>query len=269
MASTAYQSPPAGRALRIQAENLMFYGRGAGYAELYRPPAVPVDRERLRDRAEALLCAAEMLSWLRRKTDLQDAEIARIFAPGIAVRGDGDVALIETLAKAWLRLGPRLAQQPSGREGEVMSTQTNGNGRSPEFPVARETIAGDIRDAFIAMVKRLPKPWAKMSEGEQRAAISQATTDAHNITAKAVEHIAAEDRPHIVCRVEKVTLDDKGEKLAIAGIPAQDDAAIDATRLQGRRVVLTLASPHAHMDERAPLRPEPDQRALVHEEAHA
>lgn len=142
-----------------------------------------------------------------------------------------------------------------------MAKKSNGSATVYEF--AEKTLRGDLRDAVLGIIKRLPKPWAKMGEAEQRAAIHEAESQATTIISSAVTLIAAQDRPHIACRVAKVTLDDKGAKLAIEGVPTTDDAAIDVARLQGKRIVLTEAAISLYLGERAPARPDPDQKELL------
>lgn len=143
---------------------------------------------------------------------------------------------------------------------------TKGNGQA-EAPMAIESLKGDVRDHLLERMKRLPKVWAKMSEGEQRLEISRVEQCADELIHKAVMLIAARERKHIMARVKKVTITDKGCELTFDGMPATDNAALNVALLQGKRVLLIDVSATEFLGERAPAKADPDQPDLLKGEA--
>jgi hypothetical protein len=150
-----------------------------------------------------------------------------------------------------------------------MAKNGTGNGHDQHFEIAAKTLSGDLRDAFLTMIKQQKKPWEKLSEHEQRNVANGISTSCHEIVMRAVELIRAEGRPRVSCRVEKVTIDDKGTKLAIGGVAPTDDTIVDVAHMQGRRVVIIEVDHGPFVGERAPFKPQPDQRALIEEPAGA
>jgi len=140
---------------------------------------------------------------------------------------------------------------------------TNGsNGHGNQFELAAATLSGDLRDAFLTMMKQQKKPWEKLSEHEQRNVASGIATSCHEIVMKAVELVRSEARPRVACRIEKLTIDDKGTKMTIGGVMPTDPAIMDVAHMQGRRVLIIEADHRDFVGERAPFKPQPDQRTL-------
>lgn len=143
------------------------------------------------------------------------------------------------------------------------------NGDATVYLLTERTLSGDLRDAMLEIIKRMKKPWQKMSEAEQRDTIDQVRVHSIGLVSDAVALIAAAERPAIVCRVEKVAIDDKGAKLSLAGISAVTGQSVIAAHLQGKRIVLVEATTEAYEGERAPARPDPDQKELIAKEEAA
>lgn len=130
-----------------------------------------------------------------------------------------------------------------------------------------ETMRCDLRDALLEIIKTQQKPFAKLSKSEQSAVIHRCERAAADLVALAVPLIRSAGHAHFVCRVEKVSIDDKGAKLTIGGVSSVTGAHLDATRLQGRVVVLTEADAQPFMGQRVEQVPQEDQLGLAIERA--
>lgn len=132
----------------------------------------------------------------------------------------------------------------------------------PPYHIAAETLRGDLRDLVLGFLKRAPKPWKQMRESEQRTAIREVETDCSDFLLEAVPAIQARNHAHVVCRVDKVTIDDRGTKLTISGAKSSD-AVLDAAHLQGKLVVIIMADAQQHMGEQAPAEITRDQPDML------
>ncbi len=132
----------------------------------------------------------------------------------------------------------------------------------PGMPMA-ETLSGDLRDRMLELFKEMAvKPWAKMSEGDQRVAISRFNNAAIDFVQAAVPLIRAQGGAFVACKVKKVTVEEKGIALQLGHLPSVAESPIDLVKLYGSKLILIEAGAAKFLGERAPARPDPDQRSL-------
>lgn len=127
------------------------------------------------------------------------------------------------------------------------STETAG--AMPELNT--ETLCGDIRDAVLAELRQMPKPWAQMSEQEQERCIFRARDIADSLVRRSVDLIAERGLPALPIEVGKVTVDGGALKGTFECF-ADDENLLRVRHLQGSRAMFVLASPARYSGERAP-----------------
>jgi hypothetical protein len=120
-----------------------------------------------------------------------------------------------------------------------------------DFKVAR-TLAGDLRDFVLDLVRTLPKTWAQMSEGEQTERAHAVSAACKKVVRDAVSIIETDQRVTIECLLEEVGFKPKGivAKLGLAyADPATRHALVDA---QNKEILIVVADAAQYMRARAP-----------------
>lgn len=133
-----------------------------------------------------------------------------------------------------------------------------------EAPVDIEALSGSLRDAVLELFRHRPKLWAQMSQAEQRDTAFAVERAVNVLVARAVLELAAEDRPHILARLEKFTA--KGGKYQAALVSqGGPELAADLARLDGH-VVLIISADADRYTRAGEAKTEPDQAPLEFDE---
>lgn len=137
------------------------------------------------------------------------------------------------------------------------------------FDVA--TLAGDVRDCMLEIVKHRPKPWSAMSEDDQLDVARAIEYAARDIVTKVAEAVALATNANSPIRA---IVEGFGEKqgggikasLKIKTIDGDDEdlarAIINLHKSTGKVVMITLASAADYLGERSEFEPTPDQSGL-------
>lgn len=134
---------------------------------------------------------------------------------------------------------------------------------SQEIPIdlQDETLTGDIRDFLLSHLRDMQKPWAKMSQAEQRAKVELAEKAAENLVKTALEKIAGRGLPFMAITVGKFTCDGAEMKGTYTAY-ASDENLLRARHLSERRALFVLADPDLYFGERHAAKTDPDEPDL-------
>jgi hypothetical protein len=125
--------------------------------------------------------------------------------------------------------------------------------------LAAETLTGDIRDWLLMHLRDMQKPWAQMSEREQREKINSAESASRDFVRKGVNIIAAKEFDKVFVRVGKFTVKD-GEIKGEFTCNASHDNLLSIS--DAGSAVLVLADSVTFAGERAEALPDPDEPYL-------
>ena len=135
-----------------------------------------------------------------------------------------------------------------------------------DFKVAR-TLAGDLRDFVLDLLRTLPKTWAQMSEAEQTARAYAVSNACRKVVRDAVALLETDERTTIECLLEEVGFKPKGivAKLGLTyADPNTRHALVDA---QGKEILIVVADAAQYMGERAPAAIDKQQPELALDQA--
>lgn len=150
-----------------------------------------------------------------------------------------------------------------------MDTQTNGhdtpqtNGHDTEFPLAEETASGDLRDFVISCLRGMQKPFNELAEHEQKGKILQVTFECDKIIRRMVRMIAAAERPNLVAVIKAIAIKDEVEFKVVA--PRRQAADFALGNAYEQETILIMPEVARYLGERAPAKPDPDQKDLIDE----
>lgn len=132
--------------------------------------------------------------------------------------------------------------------------------RITEAAMEPKLLYGDLRDAILQRLRAMPKPWTTMSSKEQAEMIESVERATEDLIRKVVHLVAAFGRPTIEGQIESLTAKDGiGVKVVISKHAENRLKLLDAV---SGKVLLVLADHEGFMGERAPAKPDDDQRAL-------
>lgn len=136
-----------------------------------------------------------------------------------------------------------------------------------ESLIEADTLAGDIRDCLLDIVKTRPKPWSQLTEAEQNDVARALEYAARDLVTKTVEAIAAkqaENNPIRAILQSYVEKDEIKASLKIKALGEEDAeaAVVSLHKARGKVVMITLASAQDFMGERGEFEAEPDQNGL-------
>lgn len=144
--------------------------------------------------------------------------------------------------------------QPEAHDPET------GEVRPELIDLASETLTGDIRDAMLDRIKALKKPWAQMSEADQRDLVHGLNSAAFELVRGAVEIIAQDGRTVIRASLESATVKDGIDaKIHLAKSDPMRHELLDAV---GSLVLIAIASTDPYRGERKPAETDPDEPPL-------
>ena len=154
-----------------------------------------------------------------------------------------------------------------------MSTQaetTEANGADTEaappaleaevLKIATETLTGDLRDSALQWIRALEKPWPQLTERMQRDVIESVSRGAVTAASRAVEVIAAANRPTIKAELEQYVEKD-GLKVTLKAL-ATEENVIALHRAKGCRVHIVAGDVAPFVGQREDAKPDPDQGSL-------
>lgn len=123
-----------------------------------------------------------------------------------------------------------------------------------------ETLAGDVRDRFLARLKRIKVPWQNLNEKEQGDEIYNASDMAKDIVRGVMIAIAEKGFPHVPVAIKKVEFSD-GLKIQLTG--AESVPNITALAEHGKMgAVLVLCEAQTYFGERSEAKPDKDEPEL-------
>lgn len=125
--------------------------------------------------------------------------------------------------------------------------------------LAAETLTGDIRDFLLGHMRNMQKPWAQMSESEQRSMIALCEKSADSLVRGAVSIVSARNFERVHVHVGKFAVKD-GMIKAEFSCQATHDNLLSIADADG--AVLVLASAEAFEGQRGAANPDPDEPSL-------
>ena len=133
-------------------------------------------------------------------------------------------------------------------------------------PLQSGTLAGDVRDTLLDLLKTRPKPWDAMTEAEQ-SDIGRALEYAARELVKNVVDTIRSDGVESPVKAILESITDKGDIKITLKVKTTDDAdaagAILALhKARGKLVIITAASANDYLGERQPFAAAPDQPGL-------
>jgi len=127
-----------------------------------------------------------------------------------------------------------------------------------EADLAAETLRGDLRDAMLDRFRNTKRPWAAMTETEQREVADQFDAAARHLVQEATRIIAAGGRQTIVATVDSITVKD-GIKV-VAKVPMTEESLLQLGLAQGHAILIVAASSDQYSGESNPPEIDPDQQ---------
>lgn len=123
-----------------------------------------------------------------------------------------------------------------------------------------DTMAGDIRDVFLAQFRGIKVPWAHLNEREQGDVIAKTRNTAQDMIRRIMHGIAEKGFPHVPVIIKKVEFSD-GLKIALTG--AETVPNITALAEHGKMgAVLVLCEASSYFGEKSEAKPDADQPDL-------
>lgn len=132
---------------------------------------------------------------------------------------------------------------------------------TPNIDLNTDTLTGDIRDFLLSHIRDMQKPWAQMSQEEQKAKVALAEKAAENLVKQSLETIAGRGLPFMVISVGKFTCDGAEMKGTYTAY-ASDENLLRARHLSERRAVFVLCDPDLYFGERYEAKTDPDEPGL-------
>lgn len=125
------------------------------------------------------------------------------------------------------------------------------------------TMAGDVRDSVLGLVRSFGKTWAAMSEPEQRLAAERAFNLGREIAVKATEAVAGGGYESLTVAVGKFEVTDKGGLKGTFTVGEPEDATLSTLlAMRGRAAVLVAADASEYTNARRDVAYDLDQKVL-------
>lgn len=133
------------------------------------------------------------------------------------------------------------------------------NAPLPETNILESTtLLGDLRDALLDRLRNMPKPWAKMSEDEQREQANGCERVAEHLVNEATRIIASKGFPSINGKLVKAQVKD-GMQLQI-DVSRHDQQRLTIIDSVGGVVLLVIPQPDMFMGEKEPPKTSLDEK---------
>lgn len=123
------------------------------------------------------------------------------------------------------------------------------------------TLFGDLRDAILARLRAMPKPWTVMSEADQRDMIDGVERVARELVTAAVRLVAANGRPSVPALLESCTVK-RGVKATLSMVAVDDPTRHMLFDHVGQTVLVVAADPQSFLGEKDKAKPDPDTPPL-------
>jgi hypothetical protein len=153
-----------------------------------------------------------------------------------------------------------MAKKP---QPEPLPASTSEQAANDPLIIARESIAGDMRDFILDRLKNQhnPLPWNMRKESEQREMIYQVTEAVNRMVQRVVDIIAADGKPTMRGTLVKVLVKD-GLKCQVDFL-SSDPLRHELIDAQGETVMLALADSSDYMGTRGDVKINKDQGSLL------
>lgn len=126
--------------------------------------------------------------------------------------------------------------------------------------ISEKFLLGDLMRFLVQEIKLMPMGWGVLPEAKQKEVLDRMTDRVTDAVKQTVNHIASNNRPHLLCELESVLFKD-GIK-AVLGIGRHQDDRHMLADAQGGTVLLVLPQVDKHLGGDRP-KPEPDQPDLI------
>ena len=110
---------------------------------------------------------------------------------------------------------------------------------------AEESTAQKLMTCMIQRFREQKRPWAAMTEAEQRSELMSVEMAVRDAVTKAVRAIAADNRAVIMARLEKITV--KDEIQAVCVLNKTDERRHELMDATGLAVMIIVADAEAHV----------------------
>lgn len=127
--------------------------------------------------------------------------------------------------------------------------------------IGTETLLGDLRDALLDRLRAMPKPWAAMTDDEQKEMIEGCAVVAAHLVSEATRLIAAKGFPTISGRLVKVQVKD-GMQLQV-DVSRHDPQRLTVIDNVDRPVLLVIAEPDMFAGEKGPSKTSLEERVRL------
>jgi len=146
---------------------------------------------------------------------------------------------------------------------ETTSEEKTGPAEEFNDPIDIDTLSGDLRDAMLNRIRHLQKPWAQMTEAEQRETAEGIAMAARYLVREAVRELTAYEWPHAVVKLHeiKIASSDKGIEAKISAANIECNRSVLGENV-GTFCTLLMVDSETFMAERAPVAIDPDQPEL-------
>lgn len=129
------------------------------------------------------------------------------------------------------------------------------------YDLTVETLAGDVRDALLGMIRDMKRPWPLLTEEEQREAINRMDSAAKHLVDAVFAAMTYFEFPRAVVELTDVKIKAKGveAKITAANIEHNRNVLGDAV---GDTILVLIADSEAFKGERGEPGVDADQPAL-------
>lgn len=130
--------------------------------------------------------------------------------------------------------------------------------------MAVATLSGDMRDIMLTHIRSQPKPWAKMSEGQQQETIDAVEQAAEDLVRRAVALISRRGFDLVPIKLADFTVKGGALKGKFEAIVTETNV-VSLSDHQGHSAVIVLTDPSDFIGERSEARADPDQPDMLNE----
>lgn len=132
---------------------------------------------------------------------------------------------------------------------------------SPEIIAAlpaAETLRGDLRDLVLGAIRMLAKPWAQLTEAEQKHLAGLVDGHATAIVGRMAVLVATKGQPCVIAKVDRVNVGTTAQAILSLNLPSAQQLIPHSQQL----IAVTAIGAEQLVGERAPPATMPDQPPL-------
>lgn len=160
-----------------------------------------------------------------------------------------------------------LSPNSDAREDAISQRCDDLNAMADVRDIAAESLAGDLRDAMLEQFKHRPKPYSQLTAIEQRDVNAALELSAKTFARKAVNLIAAADRPSVRAKMKKQANDGSKIVVTLEVAGAGDEVVLALHHALGKDVLIVTADASDFSGQRRGPDVEEDQGDLLGFEA--